>query len=186
MRLASSRQFALLTGVVAVLSCAVGAAQAQVLVTDPGPAEPVATYYLRPTPAPLLGAAPSVLIGTVPGVAVPPVTYVAPPVPTVVTQSATKAPSERIVRERVIREELPPRRLSRRHAGRERVVVRGGTVAQSRERVVRERIVREEIAVAPAQTVVTPIAIAPTEPVGVSTGFSTRCIVDVNGWERCY
>ena len=87
---------------------------------------------------------------------------------------------------RVIREELPPRRLSRRHAGRERVVVRGGTVAQPRERVVRERIVREEIAVAPAQTVVTPIAIAPNEPVGVSAGFSTRCIVDVNGWERCY
>jgi hypothetical protein len=126
----------------------------------------------------------------------PQTTYVAPaPVATtVINEPATVAPRERIVRERVVREEVvvPRERLTRtRVLTPDKSAVRQRTAIASRERVIRERIVRQEVTPSTVQTVVAPrsVVVAPRESGIITTGFSPeprRCILDLNGLERCY
>src|SRR5438309_1746019 len=70
-------------------------------------------------------------------------------------------------------------------------IVRQRTAIAPRERIIRERIVREDVTPSTVETVVAPreLVVAPRESGIVTTGFSTeprRCILDLNGFERCY
>lgn len=179
-------------GVAAAISCIASAAQAQsYVVDDPVLVAPPMSYYVAPAPAPLF--APAWVVLPVPEVVPAPTTYAAPTV--IIAQPATVAPRERVIRERVVREEIvaPGERVARRResAPHRTHVIRQRTAIIPHERMVRERIVREEVAPPAVETVVAPreVVVAPRTSGVVTTGFSTeprRCILDLNGFERCY
>src|SRR4051812_6898364 len=169
-----------LLGAAAALLCIASSANAQ-YVAETDFVTPTTGYYVTPAPARAM--------------LLPQTSYVAPaPVATTVIERATVAPRERIVRERVVREEVvvPRERVARTRVlpARERIV-RQRTAIAPRERIIRERIVREEVTPSTVQTVVAPreVVVAPRGPGIVTTGFSSeprRCILDLNGFERCY
>jgi hypothetical protein len=138
-------------GVAAAISCIASAAQAQsYVVDDPVLVAPPVSYYVAPEPAPLLAPASVV---SVQEVVPPPTTYAAPTV--IIAQPATVAPPERVIRERVVREEIvaPGERVARRResAPHRTHVIRQRTAIIPHERMVRERIVREEVAPPPSR-----------------------------------
>jgi hypothetical protein len=184
-----------LLGAATALSCIASGAAAQAYVADTDVVAPATGYYVAPA-APFFSPTPVVVPAPAPAMLLPQATYVAPaPVATtLIDEPATVAPRERIVRERVVREEVvvPRERVVRTRVlpPRERIV-RQRTAVAPRERIIRERIVREEVTPSAVQTVVAPreVVVAPPEPGIVTTGFSTeprRCILDLNGFERCY
>ena len=153
---------ALLTGVAAVALFGAAGAQAQTIYAADPPDAVITTAPVVATTPGYVYAVPAPPFGpfTPQYIVTQPTIVVAPPPTTTVTSSVAVAPRERVIE-------------------RERVVV----TPRSRTAAPRERVIeRERVFVAPENRVV----VAPRETGIVTTGSSSGCFIDLNGFERCY
>ena len=153
---------ALLTGVVAIALFGAAGAQAETIYTAYPPAAVVTTAPVVATTPGYVYAMPAPPFGpfTPRYIVTQPTVVVAPTASTAVTSSVVVAPRARVIeRERVV---VTPRK--RNAAARERVIERERVVVEPENRVV----------------------VTPHETGIITTGSSSGCFIDLNGFERCY